>query len=192
MSEISARPWGIAHTRDATDSYRRYIEDAKGKRIAAMYHKDFCDYATCMPDAEHIIKCVNEHDALVAEVKRLKHENDVRNVRITELFLTNEELFIENKQLKNQNERYHKVICGFEGSLFKKAEQIEQLKAEVELWQKKYKISDDIRFTFEQQNEQLKAENEKLKDSLAVMIDIVKSNNPSLNLDNFIKLTENT
>jgi hypothetical protein len=78
MSEISSRPWGIAHTRDAADSYRRYIEDSKGKRIAAMYHKDFCDYATCMPDANQIIKCVNEHDALVAEVERLKryvHEN---------------------------------------------------------------------------------------------------------------------
>jgi len=62
---LSPRPWKIAHSRDVMDNYRRYIEDAKDRRVAAMYHKDFCDYSTCMPDAEHIIKCVNEHDALV-------------------------------------------------------------------------------------------------------------------------------
>jgi hypothetical protein len=69
MSKISARPWKIAHCRDATDSYRRYIEDNKGNRIASMYRKDFCDYCTCMPDADYIVKCVNEHDTLVHRVE---------------------------------------------------------------------------------------------------------------------------
>ena len=71
MGEISSRPWGILHSRDATDSYRRYIEDAKGNRIASMYRKDFCDYCTCMPDADYIVKCVNEREVLVAEYNNM-------------------------------------------------------------------------------------------------------------------------
>lgn len=56
------------------------------------------------------------------ECERLKQENDVRNVRITELFLTNEELFIENKQLKEAlrkrgaylwNENLQSYFCAF-------------------------------------------------------------------------------
>jgi hypothetical protein len=32
--------------------------------------------ATCRVHAEHIVKCVNEHDKLVAEVERLTKENE--------------------------------------------------------------------------------------------------------------------
>jgi hypothetical protein len=67
VSNISPIPWRVEHSRDVFDTYRRYIVDANGNRICSMYHKDFCDYATCMPDAEYIVKCVNEYKSIVAE-----------------------------------------------------------------------------------------------------------------------------
>ena len=76
MSEISPRPWKVEHARDALDTYRRIIVDAKGQEIVIMRAKDFCDYATCMPDAEHIVKCVNEHDSLVFEIDSLTKGNE--------------------------------------------------------------------------------------------------------------------
>ena len=58
MSEISPRPWSLLGIK---------IYDAKTERIISVDEWRLQDLA-------HLIKCVNEHDALVAEVERLNKE----------------------------------------------------------------------------------------------------------------------
>ena len=56
MSEISARPWQLDYDN---------IYDANGEKILGV--SEWIAYDLC-----HIVNCVNEHDALVAEVVKLK------------------------------------------------------------------------------------------------------------------------
>jgi hypothetical protein len=68
MSEISSRPWSIVkgeYRGDYTPTIE--IHDSKNEAILGFMtdEKDL---------AEHIVKCVNEHDVLVAEVARLKQD----------------------------------------------------------------------------------------------------------------------
>ena len=58
MSEISPRPWKIS-------IHGMYMLDANNQII----HDD-------TENLEHIIKCVNEYDSLVAKVRYLIHENE--------------------------------------------------------------------------------------------------------------------
>ena len=58
MSEISARPWYITK-----NHYNTWDINNKNNLILSDVDESY---------AQHIVKCVNEHDALVAEVERLK------------------------------------------------------------------------------------------------------------------------
>jgi hypothetical protein len=62
MSEISARPWQVVDLSTWGCGIRRQGEDNL-----------FIVHGIHRVNAEHIVKCVNEHDALVAEVERLKN-----------------------------------------------------------------------------------------------------------------------
>jgi len=106
MSKISARPWKVAHSIDATDSYRRYIEGNQGNRICSMYRKDFCDHSTCMPDAEYIVKCVNERDSLIAEIEKLWQHHLKLCVTIKE----NLKLKAEVERLKEYEFMYKELL----------------------------------------------------------------------------------
>ena len=61
MSEICKRPWKITKNRSGEicilDADRYWITNFTGE-----------------DEAEYIVKCVNEHDALIAEVERLNKE----------------------------------------------------------------------------------------------------------------------
>lgn len=54
-------PVSIQRSVDVLDNHRVYIVDARGERVFSMYHKDFNEYATCMPDAEYICEALNNY-----------------------------------------------------------------------------------------------------------------------------------
>ena len=60
MNKISVRPWRIMEL-----MFDCAIQDASHSEAIV------CNNVK-KSDAEHIVKCVNEHDSLVAEVERLK------------------------------------------------------------------------------------------------------------------------
>lgn len=73
MSDISKKPWKM-------NVYEGIIIDADQKIILNCFDSAL--------DAEHIVKCVNEHDGLIAKIDILKKSNDrcqlIRNEQISE------------------------------------------------------------------------------------------------------------
>jgi hypothetical protein len=67
-------PVRIQKSTDALNLHRVYIVDADGERILSMYHKDFNDYATCIPDAEIICESINGQykQKILSELKDVK------------------------------------------------------------------------------------------------------------------------
>ena len=112
-NNISCKPWKIQHSRDALDTYRRYIVNNNDARICSMYHKDFNNYATCMPDAEYIIMCVNERDELINDSIRQLDEIERLNEdikRLNELY-ANEIYLRKNIDIKHDIlEHYNKTL----------------------------------------------------------------------------------
>jgi hypothetical protein len=105
VSEISPRPWEIVDV-DGWD----VILDADKKEVTDQFDEYFISPA----DAEHIVKCVNEHDSLIAEVKKWKDSyygmEGVNKINLDTV-----------RELKQENERLKQMLrkclpCG-DGSL---------------------------------------------------------------------------
>jgi hypothetical protein len=94
MSGVKKVCWNCVYC----DTFAGVCHKGKYTNVPLKIH---LDHYSCEEFDDNLFTAMNlEIEQLKAENERLKQENDVKNVRITELFLTNEELFIENKQLK--------------------------------------------------------------------------------------------
>ena len=99
-SKVSSRPWNLSHD---IDNDTMDIIDNNGFTVI----EDF-QFSSSLSDedAEHIIYCVNEHDSLVAEVERLKQENEqLKRQSFTGIELANVAISIDRTKRENEQLR---------------------------------------------------------------------------------------